>query len=230
VSVTFSSPLHGRDVDMRSTATVLAMLLSYAGHALGQTGTPVAPAVAGPAPATWSFSAAVYGYLVPDDGNYAQPAFTADRDWLHLEARYNYEDRDTGSVWVGYSVGGGGELEWELTPMLGGVFGETAGIAPGYKGSLSWRMLEFYSEGEYVFDTTESSDSFFYNWSELALAPVEGFRFGLVTQRTRVYETERDIQRGLLAGVSYKGLDVTAYVFDPDVDEPTVVIAAAVGW
>ena len=37
--------------------------------------------------------------------------------------------------------------------MLGGVFGETTGVAPGYKGSLSWWKLELYSEGEYVFDT-----------------------------------------------------------------------------
>ena len=92
--------------------------------------------------------------------------------------------------------------------MIGGVFGDTNGIAPGYKGSLSWRMLEFYSEGEYVFDTGSSSDSFFYNWSELTLAPVESFRFGLVTQRTRVYQTDRDIQRGLLAGFSFKSVDL----------------------
>ena len=39
--------------------------------------------------------------------------------------------------------------------MLGGVFGDTTGIAPGYKGSLSWWKLELYSEGEYVFDAGE---------------------------------------------------------------------------
>ena len=133
-----------------------------------------------------------------------QPTFTADRGWLHLEARYNYEALDTGSAWVGYNFSGGEKLAWEFTPMLGGVFGDTTGIAPGYKGSLGWWKLELYSEGEYVFDTGSSSDSFFYNWSELTLAPVDWFRFGLVTQRTRVYKTDRDIQRGVLAGFSFK--------------------------
>ena len=109
--------------------------------------------------------------------------------------------------------------------MLGGVFGDTAGIAPGYKGSLSWWKLELYSEGEYVFDTRESADSFFYNWSELTLAPVDWFRFGLVTQRTRLYESDRDIQRGVLAGFSFKGVDLTGYVFNPDEDKPTFVVA-----
>ena len=173
----------------------------------------------------WSFSASAYTYVVPDDSNYVQPTFTADRGWLHLEARYNYEALDAGSAWIGYNVGGGETLEWELTPMLGGVFGDTTGIAPGYKGSLGWRWLELYSEGEYVFDTSESSDSFFYNWSELTLAPVEWFRFGLVTQRTRVYETDRDIQRGLLAGFSFKSVSLTGYTFNPDDDKRTFVLA-----
>ena len=109
--------------------------------------------------------------------------------------------------------------------MLGGVFGDTTGIAPGYKGSLSWWKLELYSEGEYVFDTRSTSDSFFYNWSELTLAPAEWFRFGMVTQRTRVYKTDRDIQRGVLAGFSFKNVNLTGYVFSPDEDKPTLVLA-----
>ena len=39
----------------------------------------------------WSFSASAYTYFVPDSRNYVQPTVTADRRWLHLEARYNYE-------------------------------------------------------------------------------------------------------------------------------------------
>jgi hypothetical protein len=114
--------------------------------------------------------------------------------------------------------------------MLGGVFGDTNGIAPGYKASLSWRMLEGYSEGEYVFDLGERTDSFFYNWSELALAPAEWIRGGIVTQRTRAYENDREIQRGLFAGTTYRNLDVTAYVFNPDDSTPTVVVAVGVSW
>jgi len=173
----------------------------------------------------WSFSASAYTYVVPDDSNDVQPTFTADRGWLHLEARYNYEAHGTGSAWIGYNFSGGETVEWEFTPMCGGIFGDTAGLAPGYKGSLSWRKLELYSEGEYVFDTRSSSDSFFYNWSELALSPVEWFRFGLVTQRTRVYKTDRDIQRGLLAGFSYKKWSLTGYALNPDDDAPAFVLA-----
>lgn len=178
----------------------------------------------------WSLSLSAYAYFVPDDRDYVQPTFTADRDWLHLEARYNYEALDTASLWAGYNFSGGESLAWEVTPMLGGVFGDTSGIAIGYKGSVSWWKLQLYSEGEYVFDTGDSSDSFFYNWSELTLSPVEWLRFGVVTQRTRAYETDRDIQRGLLIGVSWMNLDLAAYVFNPDDDKPVVVVSFGVSF
>src|SRR5438105_11307285 len=55
----------------------------------------------------WSFSASASTYIVPDDQEYVQPTLSADRGWLHLEARYNYENLETGSVWVGYNFGGG---------------------------------------------------------------------------------------------------------------------------
>ena len=179
-----------------------------------------------PAP-EWTFDASVYTYFLPDEGNYAQPTFATDRGWLHLEARYNYEDLNTGSMWFGYNFSGGETVEWTLTPMFGGVFGQTDGVAPGYKGSLSWRQLELYSEGEYVFDADDSADSFFYNWSEVTFVPADWFRVGLVTQRTRVYQTEREIQRGLLVGFSYKNLEATTYVFNPDDSEPVVVLSVA---
>ena len=54
---------------------------------------------------------------------------------------------------------------------------------------------------------------------------MDWFRFGIVTQRTRAYETDREIQRGVLAGFSFKQVSLTGYVFNPDDDKPTVVFA-----
>jgi hypothetical protein len=214
---------------LRSEIGVLMMMLGLTQAAVAQPSTNSAPALATEAaPAKWEFSATAMGYIVPESRDYVQPTFTADHDWLHLEARYNYENLDTGSAWIGYNFGGGEELAWNLTPMLGGVFGDTTGIAPGYKGSLTWWKLELYSEGECLFDTGDSSDSFFYNWSELTLAPVDWLRFGLVTQRTRSYKSDRDIQRGVLVGCSFKRLTFTTYVLNPDESKPTVVLSAGI--
>lgn len=122
------------------------------------------------APEPWSFSATAFAYLVPDDEDYGSGVVTADRGRIHIEGRYNYEDLDTGSVFAGWNLEFGEELTLALTPMVGGVFGETSGVAPAYELTLGYRKLELYSEGEYVF-AESSADSFLYTWSELAYSP-----------------------------------------------------------
>jgi hypothetical protein len=211
---------------MRRGMLVFLMAFAFAAAPVGRTLASDATALAeDDAEEGWVFSASAYTYLVPHDDDYVQPTVTIDRGWLHLEARYNYEDLDTASLWGGYNLSGGEEITWEVTPMLGFVFGDTDGIAPGYKGSIGWKSLELYSEGEYVIDGHDASDSFFYNWSELTIAPFDWCRFGLVTQRTRAYDTDREVQRGLLAGFSFKRVDATAYVLNPDDNDPVWVFA-----
>ena len=60
---------------------------------------------------------------MPDGDSYADPYLTADHQWLHLEARYNYENLHTGSLWAGYNFTAGKTLQLAVTPMIGGVFG-----------------------------------------------------------------------------------------------------------
>ena len=96
--------------------------------------------------------------------------------------------------------------------------------------SLSYAKVELSSQCEYVFDTQDRSGNFFYTWSELSYSPLDWFRAGLVVQRTKVYKTDLNIQRGLLAGFSYKKLDFTTYVFNFGWTDPTVVLAVGVNF
>ncbi|MBX3463950.1 MAG: hypothetical protein KF830_12330 [Planctomycetes bacterium] len=179
------------------------------------------PVAAAPA---WTFGLSAYTYSVPENRDYVQPTLTADRDWLHLEARYNYEDLDTGSIWCGANFAFGDELRFQLTPMVGAVFGQTQGIAPGYRASASWWQLELSSEGEYLVDTEDSAGNYLYTWSELTLSLTGQLRIGYSVQRTKVYQTDFDIQRGFVVGVNVENLDLTAYVFNADESRPVVVI------
>jgi len=174
----------------------------------------------------WAFSLSAYTYIVENSRDFVQPTFRADHDWLHLEARYNYEDLDTTSVWVGYNWSVGEELTLDFTALVGGVFGRTEGVAPGYELTLAWRGLELYSEMEYVIDTEDSSESFLYTWSELTYALTDWLRAGVVIQRTKAYESDFDIQRGLMLGITYQWADFTAYVLNPD-DDPIFVLGVA---
>ena len=187
-----------------------------------------APARAGePAPTgqrDWSFTASAYAYFLPDSEDLGVGTLWADRGRLHLQVRYQYEARDTASAWIGAGCDGGSKVEWELAPMVGLVLGDLDGIAPGYKGSLRWKSLQLYSEGEYVFDFEGSDGSFFYNWSELTVSPADWVRLGIATQRTRAYASDRDLQRGLMAGFTFGALSATGYVLNPDHD-PTLVVS-----
>jgi hypothetical protein len=182
---------------------------------------------AGVSHAAASGSASVYFYAVPDDDDYLQPTVRADADRLHLEARYNYEGKETVSFWGGYMFRREGNVEMALTPMLGLIAGKTSGFAPGGELWMGWKSVEFYSEGEYVHDTDNSEDSFFYSWSELTIGMPMQWRIGGALQRTQTHDQPREFQGGVLVGTTLARVQVTAHVFDLDLDDKTWVLSAA---
>jgi hypothetical protein len=152
----------------------------------------------------WEYTLTVDGFIVPDGTSYVDPVLTADHRWLHLEARYNEESLRTASLWVGYNlshgdVSAGDNWEFDITPMIGGVFGRLNGIAPGCEASLSYKKKVVLSIGnEYVFDTTSKSGNFYYAWPQLTYSPVQWLHVGAVAQHTAAYHTALNIQRGFL--------------------------------
>ena len=176
---------------------------------------------------SWEFYASVYGYLVPDSPDFLQPTVTADRHWLHLEVRYNYEHVHTASLWLGYNLSVGSKVTLEFIPMFGVVFGEINGVAPGGELTVNWWKLELSSQSEYVFDFADRTEDFFYNWSQFGAYPVHWLQLGLAVQRTRLFDTGRDIERGFFANATWKRFDAGVYVFNPD-DTPTIVLSVGV--
>lgn len=176
---------------------------------------------------SWRVGASVLLYVLRDAADYFQPTATVDRGFLHLEARYNYESRETGSAWLGVNFSFGETLKLGLTPMVGGVFGQMNGIATGLTITLNWGPLALWDQSEYVFDLADSSKDYFYVWGELSVSVPEWLRMGLVLQRTRVFHTSSAVQAGPLIGVSIWKLAATAYLFSPGQDDQFVVVALA---
>jgi hypothetical protein len=190
---------------------------------------PVSPPAA-PAANPWSYSLTVSGYLIEGEDGFAQPVLMANHKWLHLEARYNYENFRTGSLWAGYNFSWGKTWQFEVTPMIGGVFGRTNGIAPGCEASLTWKKLNFSINNEYVFDTTSKSGNFYYNWPQVTYQLNKWLNFGGVAQRTKTFQTKLDVQRGFFVGLEHKQLSFTTYVFDPGTSSTSVVLEAGVNF
>ena len=194
----------------------------------GAGSTPAASAEAGEN--GWAFSAFAYAYFVPDDDDFLQPTVTADRGRVHFEARYNYEDFNTGSLWVGYNLGVDGDVTLVFTPMVAAVVGDTDGVAPGYNLAIDWWKLAFFSQSEYVIDASDSANNFLYTWTELAIWPVDWIGAGVVVQRTRVADLGFEAEPGVLLGFAWKNLSVTAYVFGLDESDQTVVVGAGLSF
>jgi hypothetical protein len=182
-----------------------------------------------PAGPSWSFVFTGDLYLVPDSPSFASPVLTADRGWLHLEARYNYEGRATGSFWFGCNFSVGQRLTLEVTPMIAAVVGETAGVAPGYQVALSYGRLSISDTGEYVLNVNDRTASFFYAWPQVAYSLSDWLKVGIAAQRTKVYHTDFDIQRGALVGFAVGPVEFTSYVFAGK-PSPTVVLEGVVSF
>lgn len=176
----------------------------------------------------WGFSFAANFYLLQGNEVYVNPVFTAERKHLFLQARYNYEDFQTGSVFGGYNFSVGEKVEFSATPIVGAVFGNTNGIAPGLLWELSWWKLNLYTESEYLFDFSSKENNFYYAWAELTIAPADWMWLGITVQRTRLYETDLDVQRGITIGFTEKILSVGAYVFNLGWDDPFGVVSVEV--
>lgn len=203
----------------RLSHAVVIVLLFHATAARADDG---APKVSG--------SVTGFYYAMRDESDFGVGVASINRDALHLEGRYNYEARDSGSLFVGWNFSGGDRVTFQFTPILGVFFGESRGVIPGFEASVAYGSIDFYIEAEYVADSRHRDDSYYYAWSELGWKPVQWLRLGLVGQRTRTVHTERDFERGLFAQVMVGPATLGIYAFNPDSSSRYVIGALGVAF
>jgi hypothetical protein len=203
--------------------TLAALAAAVAATALAAEDASTRNAAPAPDNPAWEFALTAYPTAVRGGDNYTSAIATADRGPLHVEARVNYESVGARSAFVGWTFSGGETVTWELTPLLGGAWGSTQAFVPGLEASVAWGPLDFYIEAEYVRDSRERTDSYYYAWSELGLRPVEWLRVGAAGQRTRAYGGDRDIQLGPFAQVTWGRVTIGGYWFNPGSNEQVFV-------
>jgi hypothetical protein len=208
----------------------LAIVLSGATAAAGAEPPKPGPsdAAAATADRSWTVGVEAYAYLQQEDGNFVLPILRADHGSLHLEARYQYEDRKTFSAWAGWAFETGKTLQLQVVPMVGAIVGQTDGVAPGLEFTLSWKSLSLYGEAEYVFDLEGKDGNFFYYWSELGWQATPWLSLGLAAQRTRLFQSELAIDRGLFAALTWEPVTLKAYGYNLDGESPFGIVALAV--
>jgi len=157
-----------------------------------------------------------YYYAMRDQSDYGVGVASLNRGALHLEARYNYEAQRSGSIFAGWNLAGGENVTFQITPLIGALFGETHGVVPGVEAAVAYRDVDAYIEAEYVYDRGNHSDSYFYAWSEIGWKPVQWLRVGLAGQRSHEIENGRDLQRGAFIQLILDKVTLGLYGFNPD--------------
>jgi hypothetical protein len=188
----------------------------------------LAPAAVGAAETTGALTG--YYYAMRDEPDFGVGVASLDHGPLHLEARYNYEVHNAGSAFVGWKFSGGDAVTFEVTPIIGGMFGAARGVVPGVEASVAWRSLDAYIEAEYVNDRAQPGTSYYYAWSELGWRPVEWLRVGLVGQRTHTVDVGRGLERGLFAQVTIERVTLAVYAFNPDSSARYVIASLGVSF
>ena len=135
-------------------------------------------------------------------------AFKHKKGW-HAEARYNYEDFKTISLHAGKTFSKEGKLAYTITPLVGGLLGNTKGLSLGANIELNLKKWNWLTQTQCVF----SSDDFLYTWSELFYAPSEWFYFGAALQHTKLTLEPHLWEPGIGVGFSVKNFSFTAYDF-----------------
>jgi hypothetical protein len=194
------------------------------------------PTVAGaqvpppPEPRVWDISMTVLGFLLQDEGDVVIGIASADRQALHLEARYNYEGLRTGSVFAGrtFTVGSDGWLT--LVPMAGVAFGDSDGVVPALELEALVGPLVITSENEYLFGTSDETEDFFYSWNEVSIHPVEEFRLGFAGQRMRTEASGLEWDKGIVAGVAGESVSADFYGFNMFSENEFVVVGMTVAF
>jgi hypothetical protein len=153
--------------------------------------------------------------------------FQSKQKW-YAEARYNYEDINTFSLYAGRTFSQERKFSWSLTPMVGGMAGKLKGGSFGLNSECNYKKIYFSSQAQYCMSAESRLENFFYNWSEICYQPKEWFYAGFAFQHTRLYSSNSVVDPGVLIAFSYKQWNFPFYGFNLSADKRYFV--AGINW
>lgn len=205
---------------MKKKIYIIALLSIIKLNVNAQEQTPVADTTT--TDKSWSFDLSTTLYLFKGGDYTIMPDFKVDKNRLHLQARYNYEDDQTASLWAGYNFEVGDKLVWKASPMIGAVAGNSNGVAPGIVYTLTYKSIEWYSESEYFFSVENNDDNYFYVSSDLSYSFTDFFWLGVELNRSHIFKSTRDVQYGILIGGTYKWFIFNGCVYELGTSDTSV--------
>ncbi len=100
----------------------------------------------------------------------------------YLEARYNYENKKTVSLYFGKSYEHDKKLYYEFIPMIGLVYGQMKGISPGFNLKIDYKRFTSSTQCQYTYDLEDQYNSFFWDWSNFYIKVNKNIALGCAVQ------------------------------------------------
>jgi len=155
--------------------------------------------------------------------------FQNNKKW-YAEGRYNYEELETFSFYVGKTFSKKNNFSYTVTPLLGGAIGNFNGVSTGMNIDLDYKDFFFSLQSQYSFSTDQRADNFLYNWSEIAYQPLQWIYGGISFQQTRLYKTETTLESGILVGFVFRNVTIPIYTFAPFNKNRYFMVGLSVEW
>jgi len=134
----------------------------------------------------------------------------------YVEARYNYEELNAFSFYLGRTFTGKNKLTYSVTPILGGVVGKFRGGSAGVNVVAEYGKIFFSTQSQYTVSFHEASDDFLFAWSDLVYQPWKWFYVGLSTQQTLLTHDKSFVgESGIALGFVKGKWTFPLYCFSP---------------
>lgn len=151
------------------------------------------------------------------------------RQWC-AEARYNYEDKQTASLFAGKTFTGDHKVSWSLAPMLGVSVGRFKGLSTALNIDLEYNDFYLSAQTQYSRSVTRNNDYFLYSWSEIGYQTCSWLYTGISVQQTQDLASGKLMEPGMLVGLTCKGFSIPVYLFNPFVRDKYFIVGLSYSW
>jgi hypothetical protein len=155
--------------------------------------------------------------------------YTSSNNW-YGEARYNFDELNTFSLYAGKKFSGTGNISWEATPVVGGLMGQMTGGSVGMNFGMDYRNLFIASQSQFSFSLENNIDRYFFNWSEVGYNATSWLYAGLAVQQTNIYKTTGKLEPGCMVGFSINNWTIPLYAFNTIAEERYFVLGLNWQW
>lgn len=132
----------------------------------------------------------------------------------YFEARYNYDDQHTFSLYFGRAFSLSKKATAEMTPMIGGVVGRTKGISPALNFYYEYQKFSSTTQSQYTIVMPDGNRSFFYDWTNFCYTVYKKVGVGGSVQLTIPKTGSTTATYGPLLNIRIKNFLLEGYAYN----------------